>query len=144
MTSTRKPPTIPDITAITALVPMFHVGDVERSAAFYRLLGFAIGNHMPRTGRIEWAWLYSVNADDWKRGPNLMLTQSSHAIDAKAQEVSYYLYAQDLRSVRDVLLAHGIAAGEIHHPDYLPDGEFRVTDPDGYVLMIAQAAADTP
>lgn len=144
MTTPGEAPTPPGITSINALVPMFHVGDVERSAAFYRLLGFEIGNRVPRTGRIEWAWLYSVQAEDWKRGPNLMLTQSSHAIDAKAQEVSYYLYAQDLKAVRELLLAKGIVAGEICHPEYLPNGEFRVTDPDGYVLMIAQAATDTP
>jgi len=29
---------------ISGLVPMIHVADVERSAAFYRLLGFEIGN----------------------------------------------------------------------------------------------------
>ena len=131
-------------TTINALVPMIHVVDIERSATFYRLLGLEIGNYMPRSGRKEWAWLYSVNADDWKRGPNLMLTQSSHAIDAKAQQISFYLYARDLKAARALLLANGIAAGEIRHPEYLPDGECRVTDPDGYVLMIAQAAADTP
>lgn len=27
---------------------------------------------------------------------------------------------------------------------YLPDGEFMIHDPDGYTLMIAQSAADTP
>lgn len=83
-------------------------------------------------------------AEDWKRGPNLMLTRDNHAIDADAQEVLFYLYAKDLKSVRAVLLANGIAAGEICYPEYLPDGEFRVADPDGYTLMIAQSAADTP
>lgn len=123
---------------------MIHVEDVERSAAFYRLLGFEIGNYVPPTGPKHWAWLYSVHAEDWKRGPNLMLTRDNHAIDADAQEVLFYLYAKDLKSVRDVLLANGIAAGEICYPEYLPDGEFRVADPDGYTLMIAQSAADTP
>lgn len=131
-------------TSISGLVPMIHVEDVERSAKFYGLLGFAIGNHVPPAGPKEWAWLYSVNADDWKRGPNLMVTQSSHAINADSQEVLFYLYARDLKAVRDVLLANGIAAGEIGYPEYLPDGEFRVADPDGYTLMIAQTAADTP
>ena len=131
-------------TPISALVPMIHVEDVARSAAFYRLLGFEIGNYVPPTGPMHWAWLYSVKADDWKRGPNLMLTRSSRAINADAQEVLFYLYAKDLKSVRNVLLANGVAAGNIDYPDYLPDGEFRVFDPDGYTLMIAQAAADTP
>jgi hypothetical protein len=42
------------------------------------------------------------------------------------------------------LLDNGIAASGITFPEYLPNGECRVVDPDGYVLMIAQAAADTP
>ena len=131
-------------TTISGLVPMIHVEDVERAAAFYRLLGFEIGNSVPPTGPKQWAWLYSVHAEDWKRGPNLMLTRDNHAIDSDAQEVLFYLYANDLKAVREVLLANGISAGEICYPEYLPDGEFRVADPDGYTLMIAQAAADTP
>jgi hypothetical protein len=73
-----------------------------------------------------------------------MVTRSECAIDSAAQEVLFYLYANDLEAVRNMLLANGIRAGEITYPEYLPDGEFKVTDPDGYTLMIAQSAADTP
>jgi hypothetical protein len=129
---------------ITGLVPMIHVGEVERSAEFYRLLGFEIGNYVPHAGPMQWAWLYAPRAADWKRGPNLMLTRSACPIDANAQEVLFYLYAADLKSMRNTLLANGIEAGEISYPEYLPNGEFRVQDPDGYTLMIAQSAANTP
>jgi hypothetical protein len=81
---------------------------------------------------------------DWKRGPNLMLTRSAGPIDPAAQEVLFYLYAVDLKSLRERLLDNGVDAGEIAYPDYLPNGEFRVQDPDGYTLMMAQSAADTP
>jgi hypothetical protein len=117
---------------------------MERSVEFYRLLGFEIGNYVPREGPMQWAWMYAPKAPDWKRGPNLMLTRSECAIDVEAQEVLFYLYATDLPALRERLLAAGIEAGEISYPDYLPRGEFRVGDPDGYTLMIAQAAADTP
>jgi len=129
---------------ISGLVPMIHVVDVERSAEFYRLLGFAIGNGVPPAGPKHWAWLYAPKAADWKRGPNLMLTRSACPIEAGAQEVLFYFYAADLESLRSSLLAAGVNAGEISYPEYLPDGEFRVQDPDGYTLMIAQSAADTP
>lgn len=137
VSSTDAPP-------ISGLVPMIHVADVERSAAFYRQLGFEIGNYVPRTGTKHWAWLYAPKAANWKRGPNLMVTRSDEAIDAGAQAVLFYLYAADLKSLRGELLASGVEAGEITYPDYLPNGEFRVEDPDGYTLMIAQAADDTP
>jgi len=123
---------------------MVHVEDVERSATFYRLLGFEVGNFVPPIGPMHWAWLYVPKAADWKRGPNLMVTRSECAIDPGAQEVLFYLYANDLEAVRTMLLANGVGASEITHPDYLPDGEFKVNDPDGYTLMIAQSAAETP
>lgn len=130
---------------LTSLVPMIHVADVERSAAFYRHLGFEIGNYVPRGGqRMEWAWLYAPRAPDWKRGPNLMLTRSSERVDPRTQAVLFYLYATDLVALRQHLVDNGVAAGEITFPDYLPNGECCVTDPDGYTLMIAQSAADTP
>lgn len=133
-----------DVPPISGLVPMIHVADVERSAAFYRHLGFEIGHYVPRTGTKHWAWLYAPKAADWKRGPNLMLTRSDGAIDARAQSVLFYLYAADLKSLRGELLSKGVQVGEITYPDYLPNGECCVEDPDGYTLMIAQAADDTP
>ena len=129
---------------IRGLVPMIHVADVERSAAFYRLLGFEVGSCVPPAGPLHWAWLYAPKAADWKTGPNLMVTRSACAINPDVQEVLFYLYASDLAALRSDLLNQGVMAGEIGYPDYLPDGEFKLTDPDGYTLMIAQAGAETP
>lgn len=130
---------------IRAIVPMIHVADVERSAAFYRTLGLEIGNAVPRDAAVkQWVWLYAPAAEDWKRGPNLMLTRSSRPIDPAVQDALFYLYASDLPALRSQLLAAGLAPGTIQYPDYLPAGEFCLRDPDGYTLMIAQAASDTP
>jgi hypothetical protein len=93
---------------------------------------------------MHWAWLYASKAPDWKRGTNLMLARSERPIDAEAQDVLFYLYAADLESLRSTLLSKGIEAGEICYPEYLPKGECRVQDPDGYTLMIAQSVPDSP
>ncbi|HVL68604.1 MAG TPA: hypothetical protein VM364_15185 [Vicinamibacterales bacterium] len=53
-------------------------------------------------------------------------------------------HATDLTGLRATLLDAGVTAGEIGYPDYLPAGQFCVTDPDGYTLMIAQSVSDTP
>jgi catechol 2,3-dioxygenase-like lactoylglutathione lyase family enzyme len=135
------PPYMP---SVTGLVPMIHVADVERSADFYRHLGLEIGNYVPREGRKHWAWLYAPDAPDWKRGPNLMVTRSERPPAAAAQSFLMYLYVADLKALRVDLVTRGLAPGEIEYPDYLPDGEFCLKDPDGYLLMIAQSAADTP
>ena len=123
---------------------MIHVADVERSATFYRLLGFEVGNRVPKTGRPQWAWLYSPGAPDWRRGANLMLARTGRPLQPEAQDVLFYLYASDLVALREKLLLEGMKPGEIKYPDYLPKGEFALQDPDGYCLMIAQAADDTP
>jgi len=36
------------------------------------------------------------------------------------------------------LMAHGVHVPAISRPFYMPKGEFRVMDPDGYCLMVAQ------
>jgi catechol 2,3-dioxygenase-like lactoylglutathione lyase family enzyme len=129
---------------LTGLVPMIHVADPERSIAFYRLLGFEVGNRVPPAGPPNWAWLYQPNAANWKQGPNLMITRSECAIHAEVQDVLFYLYATDLVALRNRLKAEGAKVSEISYPEYLPDGEFRTADPDGYCLMVAQSGPDTP
>ena len=129
---------------VTGLVPMIAVQDVERSAEFYALLGFALGNRVPRQGRMNWAWLYAPNAPDWRRGPNLMLSRADHEIDPVAKGVFFYLYATDLVGLRAELISAGKDPGPIKYPEYLPKGEFAVQDPDGYRLMVAQNDDDTP
>ena len=132
------------IAPVSGLVPMIHVADVERSIEFYRLLGFEVGNKVPPVGRLQWAWLYAPKVAEWRHGPNLMLTRSECAINVDAQQVLFYLYAAHLASLRNDLLLKGLKAGEISYPEYLPQGEFRMEDPDGYCLMIAQSGPDTP
>ncbi len=51
----------------------------------------------------------------------------------------YYLYASNLVSLREDLLAKGIKVSAITYPQYMRKGEVRVEDPDGYVLLIGQA-----
>ena len=133
-----------DLLPITGLVPMIPVMDVERSVEFYKLLGFAVGNRVPREGRMGWAWLYSPNASNWKVGPNLMLSCSEHAIDPSVPAILFYLYATDLIGLREQLAAAGLDPGPIKYPDYLPKGEFALRDPDGHRLMLAQSTSDTP
>lgn len=123
---------------------MIHVADVERSAAFYKLLGFEIGNFVPPSGPMGWAWLYCPKAANWKLGANLMLTRTSRPLNPDAQDALFYLYASDLIAVRNHLIAHGVKVSEIKYPEYLPKGEFATNDPDGYCLMIAQSTTDTP
>lgn len=143
---------MPDATAtdsapINGIVAMIRVADVMNSAKFYSNLGFEIGNAVPREcPPFHWAWLYQPKSQNWKTGANLMLVSGEVAgtAESKAKTVLFYLYARDLKSLREELLVEGFNASEISYPEYLPEGEFRLQDPDGYTLMIAQSGRDTP
>src|ERR1700757_3996392 len=104
---------------VTGLIPMAHVADVQRSIDFYALLGMEVFNTFtPQSGTLAWAHLRSGKA-------HLMLSRASGPIDAGMQAVLFYLYADDLKSLRTNLLAKGVSASEISFPFYMPEGEIR-------------------
>jgi hypothetical protein len=80
------------------------------SIEFYKKLGFEVANYYPQDRKVI----------------------------PSQQAVIFCLYAEDVAAFRDETIAAGIDAGPLEHPFYLPLGEFRVHDPDGYVVMIAQ------
>jgi uncharacterized glyoxalase superfamily protein PhnB len=114
-----------------SVVPLAHVKSVRRSVAFYETLGFSVGNTFTPEGAADptWAWLESG-------GAHLMIALADEPIDSAKQGVLFYVYCADVPKYRESLLAAGIDAGPITYSFYAPRGEFRVTDPDGYVLMI--------
>ena len=117
--------------ALRSLVPMAFVQSVRRSIAFYAKLGFEAGNtHTPEGGdEPVWAWLQSG-------GAHIMLARASEPVEPGKQAVLFYIYSPDVADFRRRLIDADVEAGPIQFPFYAPGGEFRVTDPDGYVLMI--------
>jgi catechol 2,3-dioxygenase-like lactoylglutathione lyase family enzyme len=110
---------------------MAHVADVARSIAFYERMGFAVRHTHVREGTptLVWAWIASG-------GAQLMLALGDEPVAADRQAVLFYVYADDVEGYREELLAKGVPTGPVTRPFYNPRGEFRVTDPDGYVLMV--------
>jgi catechol 2,3-dioxygenase-like lactoylglutathione lyase family enzyme len=115
-----------------SLVALAHVASVPDSVAFYRKLGFEVGNTFtpPESREPTWVWLHRDKAQ-------LMLSRASAPILPEEQAVLFYLYYDDVEETRRKLEAAGIACGPVSYPFYCPRGEFRVNDPDGYALMIA-------
>ena len=120
-----------DPTKLNSLVPLAHVQSVPRSVEFYRKLRFVVKNsHMPEGGAEPvWAWLESG-------GAHLMVSRAGEPVDPRAQAVLFYLYCPDVTAFRSTLVESGVEAGPMRHPFWAPRGEFRVEDPDGYVLMV--------
>lgn len=117
---------------LNSLVPMIQVRSVTRSIEFYQKLGFEVGNTHTPEGGVEpvWAWLRSG-------GAHLMLARAGEPIDPEKQGTLFYVYCADVVAFRTLLIEAGVDAGSIEHPFYAPRGEFCVTDPDGYVLMVS-------
>lgn len=116
---------------IRSLVPMAHVSDVTRSIEFYQRLGFEVGNTFvpPGAAAPAWGWLQCD-------GAQLMVARADEPVLPERQAVLFYLYCDDVSATRSALAGAGIDVGPTEYPFYAPRGEFRITDPDGYVLMI--------
>jgi hypothetical protein len=113
------------------LVRFVQVADVERSVAFYRLLGLELRDTYEHDDQFVWASMARESAA-------VMLARTEAPIDPQAQGVLFYLYARDLVGLRDHLVVHGVTAGEIVDGSPGPKREMRITDPDANCLMVAQ------
>lgn len=140
---------------IDRLVPYAHVADVRRSLAFYGLLGLApASEHRDGAGRLVWAMAEGAAREGGERAA-IMLALASGPIDAAAQAVLFYTYCDDVAGLRARLLGAGVADGAafegkpgpngglgvvfaVSRPFYMPEGELRLHDPDGYVVLVGQ------
>lgn len=116
---------------IRSLVAVVHVADLPRSISFYEKLGLRVANSFAPDGAdaITWVWLERDSAQ-------LMLVQACEPVVPEQQAVLFYVYFDDVAATKEALAAAGIETGSISYPFYAPRGEFRVTDPDGYALMV--------
>ena len=146
-------PDCPLALRVNANVPMAHVVDVDHSARFYALLGYACDSRFAGAdGVANWCALSSGQA-------RLFLVRATGKPVAEQQGVLFYMYSADVRGLRAHLLAHGIADGGTPPGEggtwqrtvdegaavftvvprfFMPSGELRVHDPDGYVILIGQ------
>jgi len=120
-----------DRTTLNSLVPLAHVRSVPTSIEFYTMLGFTVENtHTPEGGAEPvWAWLVAG-------GAHLMIARTRAPIEADEPRVLFYLYTNDVGAFRAQVVAAGVECGVVEYPFWAPRGEFRVVDPDGYVLMV--------
>ncbi|MFN9719598.1 MAG: hypothetical protein ACK58L_12940 [Planctomycetota bacterium] len=137
---------------MTESIPMAHVSDVDRSAAFYELLGFVCHSRFAGPdGGTNWCLLSSGDA-------RLMLARASGRINAAEQAVLFYMYSGNVVGLREHLLWSGVPDGGVpdfegkpvnfpaHAPCvfqvvtrfFMPAGELRIHDPDGYVVLVGQ------
>jgi catechol 2,3-dioxygenase-like lactoylglutathione lyase family enzyme len=132
----RGSETIRDV-PIEALTAYAHVADVQRSVDFYRLLGLEVQSRHESEGQLVWA-LVARAGTPGDGDAKLMLARASGPVDAGSQAVLFYCWTADVVALHLELAAASVEVGELTHPFYMPAGEFRVEDPDGYVLLVGQ------
>ena len=65
-----------------------------------------------------------------------MVAEGDETVVPTQQGVLFYAYCDDVPALREELMTAGVPAGPIETPFYAPKGEFRIEDPDGYVIMV--------
>ena len=119
---------------LRGVLAMIFVSDLARSIGFYKQLGFQVGNTHEDEGKLVWALLQTEDGH-----AQLMLAKSGRPLNPGAQDMLFYLYAENVEQYREELKAKGLAVGPMKYPFYSPRGEFSLPDPDGWGLFIAHA-----
>jgi predicted enzyme related to lactoylglutathione lyase len=132
MNSSAQAVEVPAHVAPKALVALLHVAEVDRSIGFYQKLGFELGGESLKNdqGVTTFVWMHHGDAIQ------IMLSRAGHPLNPGGREVMFYLYVTDMPAYREQLQSRGIATGELTYPFWSPKGEFRIEDPDGWVLMV--------
>lgn len=110
--------------------PLLHAAEIERSIQFYELLGFTTID-TDRCTPLGWARLHCED------GSAVMFLRAEHPVDSSAQAVMLFMYTPDLAGLREQLLANGVQAPPIEHPEFNRSGVITLADPDGYKIAIA-------
>lgn len=110
---------------------MLHVRSVERSIAFYELLGFKLID-IEGSDRLGWARMHCEDGS----AIMLLLAEEPENIDSEKQAIMLVLYTEDLPTLRSQLLAANVPTGKIDNPPWMPSGSMMLRDPDGYRVHV--------
>jgi predicted enzyme related to lactoylglutathione lyase len=118
------PPVVQSVIATT------YVRDIDRSRAFYELLGFTEQSN----GKSE-AGAWSLVAQDEQM---ILLAATRTPLGIPPLPLLYYIYVEDLAALIGMLAEAGVRAVITAHPPHALGGEARILDPDGNTLLVAQ------
>jgi len=121
-----------------ALSPNILVSDVEKSIAFYSMLGFEKLAQVPDQGKAQWAML--------KEGQVTLMIQDKKSAEAdlplrftngQNAGVLLYLDVENVEEIRALLNGKAFVIKDIH-TTFHGTIELVVSDPDQYVLIFAE------
>ena len=132
MTSSADRAAVPAEVAPKAVVALLNVVDVPRSIEFYEKLGFELGKEPIKNeqGAKSFASMHHGSA------AQIMLGLSGQPLNPGPRNMMFYLYVSDMPAYREQIISRGVTVGEVTHPFWSPNGEFRVDDPDGWTWIV--------
>ena len=113
------------------LVPLAQVADVTVSIAFYARLGFEVSDLFASEEDPGLLWA-TLRCD----GIALMVERADAPVQPRDRTALFYLYFDDIVATREALREQGLDVGPLRRRAYCPQGECRLEDPDGYVVML--------
>lgn len=125
----------PETLRLRSAAPSFTVGDIEKSAAFYRdALGFTVKERWEQEGKLVGVELvagsvrFMLSQDDWKKGRDRVKGEGFRI---------YCMTTQNLDAIASRIKANG--GSLLQEPRDQPWGlrDFAVADPDGFKITIA-------
>jgi DNA-binding MarR family transcriptional regulator/catechol 2,3-dioxygenase-like lactoylglutathione lyase family enzyme len=122
------------IDGVFNLIPFAQVEDVARSIAFYERLGFEEDGREERRGTLVFASMHARAV----RAARIMFARAPAPVEVTAQGIVFYCWTEDAKRLHASLSVDGHTPSAIAFPTHMPDGEFQVHDPDGYLVVIGQ------
>ncbi len=121
---------MPMTPAVQSMVAVTYVGDIDRSRAFYGLLGF----QQQGTGSAPTSAWVSLHHD----GHFVLLASTTPPLDIPRLPLLFYFYFLDVDAVVSGLEAAGVEVAHMGHPAHALGGEVKLLDPDGNTVLIGQ------
>jgi len=124
-----------------SLTPNLIVSDIDRSAAFYRdVLGFERVTTVPEKPPFVFVWLKHDSINVFLNVPQPEKAAPSLALDkAIAGTNSMYIKLDGIDDLAARVYDHGVRPAIPMHKEFYGMREFAVLDPDGYLIIFAEA-----
>jgi catechol 2,3-dioxygenase-like lactoylglutathione lyase family enzyme len=112
------------------MVSVTYVRDIDKSRAFYELLGF----HQESSGKAAasaWAALRG-------EGQSVVLTATRPPLEIPRLPLLFYFYYADLDAAVHAIRSAGVPADHMGYPPHALGGEVKLLDPDGNTVLLGQ------
>ena len=125
------------------LTPNLIVSDIERSIAFYRdVLGFQQGQTVPDKPPFVFVWMKQDGVNIFLNAPNPAAGESLAPWTGKPSHGTNTMYIK-MHGIQELLSRvekHGVKPVIAFHKEFYGMNEFAVSDPDGYLIILAEPA----